>query len=137
MTYTVKANDTVEGVAVLFYGDKYKPLLDDICSRNRSVIGYDCNRIVPGQVLSIALIDPLADNVALVRTGDNLEVIARAFYDQPALSKLIYEYNKEHNEDDIGEDPNTLSPGFTVILPPDVLFATRYDGRPNDTLQSI
>lgn len=137
LPHDVELGDHLQRIASLYYGDFYQELQNRICEKNKRVIGSDCNRLSPGQVLIIPLLEPLPDRAFLVRPGDTLWDIARAFYNDPSLSSLIYE--QEDNKKVIGPDPSQLKAGIILTLPlrePPVAV-TNYTVEAEDTFQTI
>jgi nucleoid-associated protein YgaU len=130
--YTVEPGDLLERITTQYYGDHYDYLQDLIYEKNRTVIGYNRNSLNPGQELIIPLLEPLPDRTLLIRKGDTLWEIARAFYNDPSLGQSIYEYNRAV----IGDDPDRLETGDKLILPPGSPPKS-YTIKPNDTLQTI
>jgi LysM repeat protein len=57
--YTVQSGDTLSGIALAAYGDGSEASWRRIYNANRFVIGDDPNRIFPGQVLYIPVLNPV------------------------------------------------------------------------------
>lgn len=136
--HIVEEGDRLERIASLYYGVSYRNLQDLIYEENKKTIGYDPDRINPGQELNIPRLEPLTAREFLVREGDTLEEIARAFYNQPGPGTLlIYEY--EPNKKLIGDNPNFLPEGLVLVLPAsDPPVPERdYFVKAGDTLQII
>jgi nucleoid-associated protein YgaU len=55
-----------------------------------------------------------AATIYVVRSGDNLSRIARAYYNDPGLWRLIYDANRRT----IGDDPGRLRVGMRLTIPP-------------------
>jgi nucleoid-associated protein YgaU len=137
LLHKVEPGDSLQRISSLYYGDAYRELQTRICEKNRNVIGTDCNRLSPGQLLTIPLLRPLPIRTILTRSGDTLWEISAAFYDDPTLSSLIYE--QEDNKTMIGPEPSRLTGGLVLILPllePPVSVAN-YTVEAKDTLQTI
>ena len=136
LVYVVEPGDRLERIASLYYGVSFSYLRDLIYERNKKIIGFNPDLINPGQYLDVPLLKPLTPREFLVRAGDTLEEVARAFYDQPALgNSFIYQSNKEV----IGGDPNTLREGLILMLPlsnPSVAERD-YRVKAGDTIQVI
>lgn len=133
--YKVREHDTLEGIAARFFGELYgdeRPV-DEICSRNRDVIGDDCDVINPGQVLKIPLRNPPPPGTHLVRLEESLSSIAVAYYGREEMRDTICELNRET----IGKDCALVFPGRILELPPGMLPAQSYKARYRDTLESI
>ena len=103
--YTVKAGDTLSGIAAL---KKVEGGWQVLYKANVSVVGSNPNLIKPGQVLTV----PQATIKYTVKTGDNLTRIA-AKYKVSGGWKALYEANKEK----IGSNPNFILPGWVLTIP--------------------
>ncbi|MEM1355229.1 MAG: LysM peptidoglycan-binding domain-containing protein [Planctomycetota bacterium] len=125
-TYTVQPGDTLSGIAQEVYDDETAWI--DIAQANGSI---DPTRLQPGQVLILPDIDiadqpdpeplpvaPGLEQTYEIQPGDNLSRIAQRFYSDPDAWQVIY----NRNRDRIGDSPNRLKVGMTIIIPP------RYDG---------
>jgi nucleoid-associated protein YgaU len=117
--YTIKSGDTMSSIARDWFEDESK--WDLIAKANPFV---DPNRLAVGQVLRLPPkdtereeIDDRAGAAAttyVVRSGDNLSKIARAYYSDVSQWRIIYEANREL----LGNNPNNLRVGMRLVIPP-------------------
>jgi nucleoid-associated protein YgaU len=117
--YTVRSGDTMSSIAAEWFGEAGK--WDLIAKANPFV---DPNRLTVGQVLRLPPKDTereeiegragVTATVYMVRSGDNLSRIARAYYNDPGLWRLIYDANRAT----IGNDPGRLRVGMRLTIPP-------------------
>lgn len=103
--YTVKAGDTLSGIAAL---KKVAGGWQVLYKANVSVIGSNPNLIKPGQVLSV----PQPTVKYTVVKGDTLTKIA-AKYKVSGGWKSVYDANKSV----IGSNPNLIKPGQVLTIP--------------------
>lgn len=117
--YTVRPRDTMSSIAAEWFGEAGK--WDLIAKANPFV---DPNRLTVGQVLRLppkdAEREPIegrageSATIYVVRSGDNLTKIARAYYNDAGLWRLIYDANRRT----IGDDPARLRVGMRLTIPP-------------------
>lgn len=101
LIYVVKKNDNLTNIASK-YGTTYQTLAKYNGIKNPSLI-------YPGQIIKIPKEGELKPNTYVIKSGDTLSGIANKF----GMSwKTLYEKNKEK----IGDDPNLIYPGQTLIL---------------------
>lgn len=120
-SYTVKPGDTFTSISTAQYGsDRYwadiaqaNPLKDPIKLRVGDVINLpDLSAINARRDISPDFSSGPAEY--LVRPGDNLEIIARRHYNDPALWRDIYRANRTR----IGPNPDRIQVGMKLIIPP-------------------
>jgi nucleoid-associated protein YgaU len=122
-SYTVRAGDTLSGIAYSYYGDW--SLWRVIWDANRESI-RDPNLIFPGQTFLIPAIlgqnPPVisgpgsqqgAGGIYVVQPGDNLSAIAERAYGNASAWQTIYSVNRSV----IGANPNLILPGQQLQLP--------------------
>lgn len=117
--YVVKDGETMSSIAADWFGDPGK--WDLIAKTNPYV---DPNRLSIGQELRLPPKDAERDEITdragsrpttyTVRSGDNLSKIARAYYGDSGLWRIIYEANRPT----IGLSPNDLKVGMRLTVPP-------------------
>jgi LysM repeat protein len=117
--YAVRSGDTMSSIASDWFGDASK--WDLIAKANPFV---DPNRLTVGQVLRLPPKDAQRETIEgragdtatiyVVRSGDNLTKIARAYYNDVSLWRLIYDTNRQT----IGPNPNALRVGMRLTIPP-------------------
>ena len=86
--YQVKGNDRLEALAAQFYGKLYdnsERLWCRIYEDNKRTIGFDPDDLNPGQVLKIYPLESIEPPKYVVRPGDNLSLLAEAFYNNPGM----------------------------------------------------
>lgn len=117
--YTVRPNDTLSSIAQEWFGDAGK--WDLIAKANPFV---DPNRLAVGDELRLPPRDAEREEIKgragdrptvyRVRSGDNLSKIARAYYGNSGLWRIIYEANRPT----IGPNPSNLKVGMELTIPP-------------------
>ncbi|MBI1336827.1 MAG: LysM peptidoglycan-binding domain-containing protein [Phycisphaera sp.] len=119
-TYTIQQGDTLTSIALKRYGsERY---MVDIAQANPLV---DPTRLKIGQVIKLPTIQPQAsentpptsdDQVVIysVRSGDTLSTIAKQYYGNTAEWSRIYQANRSQ----IGSNPDRLSAGMKLVIPP-------------------
>lgn len=125
-TYVVQPNDTFSSIAIKLYGEESRWV--DISRANF----VDPTKLQVGQELRIpalqALSEPepsIASNLPegvktyTIRPGDSLSTVAKTFYGDPTLWRVIYNYNSKK----IGDNPNAIQAGMTLEVPPRVTGA--------------
>lgn len=118
-TYTVREGDTMSSIAGDWFGDPRK--WDLIAKANPYV---DPNRLTIGQELRLPPKDSEREEITgragshptiyTVRSGDNLSKIARAYYGDGGLWRIIFEANRPT----IGLSPDNLKVGMRLTIPP-------------------
>jgi len=113
--YTVRPGDTMTAIAQRWFGDARK--WDLIAQANPFV---DPERLKIGLTLRLPPRDAKRDKPDtsrrsgyIVKSGDTLAGIARAFYGDESKWDLIYEANRQT----IGADPNRLKVGMQLRIP--------------------
>lgn len=117
--YTVRSGDTMSSIAQDWFGDAGK--WDLIAKANPFV---DPNRLAVGDELRLPPRDAEREEIEgragdrptvyRVRSGDNLSKIARSYYGNSSLWRIIYEANRPT----IGPDPARLKVGMELTIPP-------------------
>ena len=117
--YTVRPNDTMSSIAQAWFGDAGK--WDLIAKANPFV---DPNRLAVGDELRLPPRDAEREEIEgragdrptvyRVRSGDNLSRIARSYYGNAGLWRIIYDANRPT----IGPDPARLKVGMELTIPP-------------------
>ena len=115
-TYVTEPGDTLWALAERYYGDGN--LWTAIYEANRPLLGDNPNSLFAGKTLIIPDVFPGNRPPSGVRTyvttdTDTLWDIAQRFYGNGDGWPAIYEANKTA----IGNDPNVLRGGLTLIIP--------------------
>lgn len=119
--YTIEPGDTLSSISLRYYGSERMWI--DIAQANPTI---DPIRLRPGQ--EIRLPEPNAATIAnrstppppgqlatyLVRSGDNLSSIARQFYGDATLWRVIFNANRN----ELGNNPDRLQAGMKLTIPP-------------------
>lgn len=119
--YTIEPGDTLSSISLRYYGSERMWI--DIAQANPTI---DPIRLRPGQ--EIRLPEPNAATIAnrstppppgqlasyLVRSGDNLSSIARQFYGDASLWRVIFNANRG----ELGNNPDRLQAGMKLTIPP-------------------
>lgn len=118
-TYTVRSGDTMSSIARDWFGEpnkwdliaKANPLVDP----NRLRVGQEL-RLPPKNTEREEIVgDANAGNaIYTVRSGDNLSKIARAYYNDSSLWRLIFDANRET----LRNDPDNIRVGMRLRIPP-------------------
>ena len=116
--YQVQAGDTLSGIAQRAYNNSSQPYWMAIYLANQDEIGNNPNVIQAGMFLYIPGIadSPQADKFYIVQAGDTLSGIAQRAYNngsQPYWTAIYLV-----NQDEIGNDPNGISQGEPLYIPP-------------------
>lgn len=117
--YTVQSGDTMSSIAREWFGEpnkwdliaKANPLVDP----NRLRVGLEL-RLPPKDAEREEIVGEASDSETIytVRSGDNLSKIARAYYNDSSLWRLIFDANREA----LRNDPDNIRVGMRLRIPP-------------------
>jgi len=120
--YTVQPNDSFQSIAIAFYGSQ--GFWTDIAQANPTVdptklqVGQQIRLPSPDQMRNQTESEAIAAPGAMVdytiRSGDTLWTIAVQYYQDGSLWRTIYNANRDR----IGSDPNRLTAGMKIRIPP-------------------
>jgi nucleoid-associated protein YgaU len=110
-TYTVKAGDTLSGIAQAQLGDAGR--WPEIFLLNRASIRHP-DRIFPGQVLTLPGDTPMdpPPRLYVVQPGDTLSGIAKTQLGDAGRWRDIFDLNR-----DVIADPDRIFPDQVLLLP--------------------
>ncbi|NOG53655.1 MAG: LysM peptidoglycan-binding domain-containing protein [Planctomycetes bacterium] len=118
--YTVQSGDTMDSIALWWFGSAAKwvliaqenPLVDPMRLRSGQTLRLPAKDAAVERIPPEVLDDLLKETRYVVAPNDTLSGIARQFYSNPNLWRIIYDANR-----DVVPNPDSLKLGVELIIP--------------------